>query len=603
MPNMADKPLTEGELQKCFVGCYTSVIGIKQRNRRGEGLALAAERYAALAWWLLGETYPKQTLQSVWQDVLYNQFHDILPGSALREGTRSSAEIMGRAFTNAREVTLRAQTALLRSTEKKKPLTIRLLNPHPEARRVPAIVDVQLSTHPFFVRGKYLALLDAEDRPVARQLLPYRRNTAEWRATMGFEADLPAMGIAEYRIEIQGPSLSKQELEKLPESHHELHDASCTAADQSPWHKLTKTAVRITTAHYSASVCRKTGRLLSVLDKATGEEMLSAPSGRLLVREDNNDAWGGTQPAYGMEIGLFEVPGKKDLADITGQYGAQEPAPAVRVIASGPVLTTVEVILAHKRSTARLRYVFYRNFPHVDVELLLQWNERCRVLQYEFATSVDGTQYAVEIPHATVLRPRGNGEEPAGRWSMLFNDRVALALANDGPGGVEVTNNILRQTLVRSPSFVGGSQHPNPGFVQEHMDLGEHQYRFKLAFGGVAAVRTQLPMLADDLMLPASYHCSLPLDPSKAPGLPRGEEPVRLESDGQVHLEALKQSEDGKALIVRLAERGGKPAKATLHVQGAKPLKTKFTPYQMKTFRFTKGGEAVECNLLEEPMA
>lgn len=602
LPHLADKPVTQGELQKCFTGCYTSIMGIKQANRRGEGLALAAERYAALAWWLLDESYPAETLESVWQDVLFNQFHDIIAGSVYREGARSSAEMMGRASTNAREVMLRAQTALTRSTENKKPLTIRLLNPHPEARRVPAMVHAQLATHPYFVRGKHIAVFDAENRLVTRQLLAYRRNTAEWRSTILFEADLPAMGIAEYRIEVQGPEFTKEQLEKLPESHTELQDASCPVADHSPWHKVKKKAIHVVAQSYSASVCRKTGRLISLVNKESGAEMLGSPSGRLLVREDNNDAWGGTQLAYGTEVGAFELPSKKDLADIAGQYGAQEPAPAVRVVASGPLLTVVEVVLAYRRSTARLRYLFHRNFPNVDIELLLQWNERRRALQYEFATAVDGPQYAVEIPHAAIVRPRGNGEEPAGRWSMLFNEELAFALVNDGPGGLEVTKNVLRQTLVRTPSFVGGNQVPNPGFIQEHMDLGEHLYQFKLAFGPVAGVRAQLPMLADDLTLPFSYHVSLPLNASAACGLPRGEEPVRLESEGQVHLEAMKQSEDGRALIVRLAERGGAPAKATLHLQHAKSAHLQFTPYEMKTLRFERGAEAVECNLLEEPL-
>ena len=608
LPNMDDKPVTQGELQKCFTGCYTSIIGIKQRNRRGEGLALAAERYAALAWWLLGESYPAEKLSGVWRDVLFNQFHDILPGSCIREGARSSAEIMGRAFTNAREVMLKAQLALIQSQQKKRPLTARFLNPHPVRRCVPTLIDVQLATHPAFIEGKHLALFDAQDRPVARQLVNFKRNTADWRVSMLIETDLPAMGLAEYRIEVQEKTPVKiAKFHDNPDGFLQntgrvLDDRTCTVSNHTPWCETSSNAISIDADTYQARLCRETGRLISLVDKKTGEEMIAAASGRLVVRADINDAWGGTQPAYGPAAGVFDVPDPETLAEITGQYGEQDPAPPVRIIASGPLMTVVEVLTVYKRSVARLRYSFYRHFPYVDVDLLLNWNERRRAVQFELNTAIAGGNYAVEIPHASVERPRGRGEEPCGRWTMLFNDSSAFTLINDGPGGVETRGGMIRQTLVRSAVYAFGGELPEPGFVGEHMDLGEHAYRFKLAFGPVAAVQNELPFLADDLMLPQSYLFSLPLNGVAEPGLTQGEDIVKLESDGLVKLEAMKQSDDGKALIVRVVEKGGKAAKATLHLPLAGEVKLSFTPFQMKTLRFEKVNGKVtqtETNLLE----
>ena len=135
--------------------------------------------------------------------MLFNPFHDILPGSSIREGVESAAERTGRAVTDAREIMLQAQLALVRSPDDKAPLMLRVLNPHPVARTIPATVDVQLATHPAFITGKYLGLYDAKGHGVPRQLLAYKRNTAEWRATLLFDAELPAGGLSEYSIRVE----------------------------------------------------------------------------------------------------------------------------------------------------------------------------------------------------------------------------------------------------------------------------------------------------------------------------------------------------------------------------------------------------------------
>ena len=611
VPLSTRKPPQKGELQKCFTGCYTSAIGIKQRNRRGEGLALAAERYAALAWWFLGETYPADTLQSVWRDVLYNQFHDILPGSAIRLGVESSAEIMGRAFTNAREVMLKAQLALARSQSDKKPLTIRLFNPHPRARSIPAIVDMQLATHPAFLDGKYLALYDAHDQPVPRQLLAYRCHTAAWRNTFLFEAELPACGVAEYRIEIQDGGEAAVAVNTdaaapegfVPVDSPELHDASCRVADHSPWYETDHETISVRGSMIEATLSRKTGRLLSLKDARTQQDMLGDASGSLLVRADTNDAWGGGQNAYGEVVETFELPDANDLAAICGQYDPDADIPAaVRIIASGPLALVVEVVSAISHSDARTRYTFHRHHPWVDVDLRINWGERCRALQFEVNSALPGATYWTEIPHAAIERPRNGGEEPCGRWTMFQDDKQALALINDGPGGVDVAGTTLRQTLLRSATFSAGNARPKPGFLNEHMSLGEHCFRFKLVCGQADEVQQLLPLLSDDLTLPFSTLTNIPLDAADKPGAEQGTELLRLDTVDNVHLEAIKQSEDGRALIVRLAERGGNKADATLVLRNANPVPLQFSPFEMITLRFERdanGIRARRCNLLE----
>jgi alpha-mannosidase len=62
-------------------GTYTTQGLAKLRNRRSEAMLQTAEALAAVA----RTPYPRERLEEAWRLVLFNQFHDILPGSGIRE--------------------------------------------------------------------------------------------------------------------------------------------------------------------------------------------------------------------------------------------------------------------------------------------------------------------------------------------------------------------------------------------------------------------------------------------------------------------------------------------------------------------------------------
>ena len=73
-------------------GTYTSQAAVKRGNRRGEGALHDAELLAALA----GSEYPREALARLWETLLLNQFHDILPGTSIREVNARAARRPGR---------------------------------------------------------------------------------------------------------------------------------------------------------------------------------------------------------------------------------------------------------------------------------------------------------------------------------------------------------------------------------------------------------------------------------------------------------------------------------------------------------------------------
>ena len=79
-------PRWSGELYlEYHRGTYTSAANNKKNNRRSEYLLQQAEWLSVLGGVLQGTPYPKAELDDNWEVVLHNQFHDILPGSSIKE--------------------------------------------------------------------------------------------------------------------------------------------------------------------------------------------------------------------------------------------------------------------------------------------------------------------------------------------------------------------------------------------------------------------------------------------------------------------------------------------------------------------------------------
>jgi alpha-mannosidase len=113
-----DVPLWDGELYlEYHRGTYTGQARQKLRNALSQRLYHAAELFAATARAQLGMSYPSAELDEGWRLILTNQFHDILPGSAI-SSVYVDAEADYRRSTELGEAVLeRATSALARSME------------------------------------------------------------------------------------------------------------------------------------------------------------------------------------------------------------------------------------------------------------------------------------------------------------------------------------------------------------------------------------------------------------------------------------------------------------------------------------------------------
>jgi alpha-mannosidase len=107
-------------------GTYTSQAANKRDNRRCEELLHDTEFLTTLAW-LKKASYPHAKLNQLWEKVLFNQFHDIIPGSSITEVYEDSAKDYAQILDEASVLQIKALEKLVSINEGDRVLTINTL--------------------------------------------------------------------------------------------------------------------------------------------------------------------------------------------------------------------------------------------------------------------------------------------------------------------------------------------------------------------------------------------------------------------------------------------------------------------------------------------
>lgn len=84
-------------------GTYTSMARNKRDNRICENLYTSAEKISSLAM-LEGKSYPYDNIRDSWENILLNQFHDIIPGSSIKEVYDVTAEEYEHLIKNGNDI-------------------------------------------------------------------------------------------------------------------------------------------------------------------------------------------------------------------------------------------------------------------------------------------------------------------------------------------------------------------------------------------------------------------------------------------------------------------------------------------------------------------
>jgi alpha-mannosidase len=104
-------PVLDDEINFLCDGCYTTQTRIKAGNRKAERLMKEAEWYSVSAMISCGKEYPASLLGEAWRKILFNQFHDIIPGSGVAETREYASGLYQEIFAaaeSARTIALEA---------------------------------------------------------------------------------------------------------------------------------------------------------------------------------------------------------------------------------------------------------------------------------------------------------------------------------------------------------------------------------------------------------------------------------------------------------------------------------------------------------------
>lgn len=550
-PFLESAPVVEGDLQRVFTGCYTSMSRIKRRMQRNLGELVQTEVFCAAAWWKHGAEYPDHQLREAWRDHLFNDFHDILAGSSVEPAELDALDLYGRSSETARRLRLRAASVFSNGSQQSVELPVVVLNANPAASSVPVELEYMIDHVPRF-EGKHhvrLFTIDGDELPVQEEVPEALFFRDVWRRKICFPASLPHVGSAHYRLEVHDGPVKKNMLPSM---------------------------VKYTVNPHSG--------LIAGLDAGDGREVLAGEAPQALVIEDQGDSWGTDEWSY---------------RNVVGNFTMVQGTPCT--VEEGPVRRITESVSEYSKSRIVFRTISYSGFPFLEFRLRVHWNEEHRRLKLSIPTALQADSVFCEVPGGAILRPADGQEHVHGRW-MILNGTVggretAVAIINSGQNGFDVLKGEVRLSVLRSAAYchVRSVPHTTPPQWQ-FMDQGVHDVRFLLLAGDLAAVHNSVVGLADWLSAPPYALAHLPA----GEGMPAVQELLSVGSTN-VRLVACKRSSDGTALILRLQESLGTPTRTRVKLTVPEyAADLSFVPYEIKTLRFERNGACREVEMIEE---
>jgi alpha-mannosidase len=553
-------PIWDGELYlEYHRGTYTSQAQNKRANRKSEILYHDAEFIGTLATLLTGnDVYPDLT--EGWELILFNQFHDILPGSSIRQVYEDSAID----YARVAEIGAAALEASLGQVA---------ANIRTEGDSV-----VVFNTLP--------------DRPSALIELPY----SDLLVGKSLYNELTGLTELSQMIEENGQQKLLVELSSgTPVQGYRTY----TLATATPWEyqEFIIEPTRLENAYYRITLNER-GQITSILDKR-----YEVPREILAPDLANNDV-------KGMRGNVFQAFEDKPLRfdawdiDIFYQAKMQEVDNLVEAVVeeTGPVRGTLRLVWRFYDSTITQRISLYNVSRRIDFRTEVDWKEGQVLLKVAFPVNVRNNRATYNIQFGSIERPThwntswdfARFEVPAQKWADLSESNYGVALLNESKYGYDIKDNVMRLTLIKSSV--------RPDALADKM---LHSFTYSLL--------PHTSSLQESEVVHEGYNLNYPLHAVLVPAQPNGTLApeytfATTNRSHEVIVETVKRAEDGNGWIVRVYEAQhsrhqrvelafGQPISRTVECnlveEGESPVEIvdgnkitfPITPYEIKTFR------------------
>jgi alpha-mannosidase len=516
-------------------GVYTTQANHKKNMRDSEEEVLNAEKLSSLAW-LFGAKYPADELTEDWKKVLFNQFHDLAAGSGIgviyKDAQKdydvvrwSTSEISAGALETVAE---RIDTRV--KVEKSAPIMV--YNSLGWERSGDVTVKLQLADPKQDISISNMCEPESNMNQIDPQIISRDMKTGE--VELEFHAQsVPALGYKLYRV---GPAWKPKKGDP---------DLGCViGAFPRPNPLFDKLILQSDPDGLRVEVSKVSGCITRISEGKTKDEWLAPNScgNQLQFFKDTPKQY----DAWNVDPGTFDVaPTTIDKVDSVESTGTD----AIRVT-------------SHWQNSEFIQTIRLQG-DQVDIENDIDWHEKHVLLKAAFPLAVTSNFATYEIPYGAIERPttRNNSwekaqfEVPAMRWADLSgagpDGKVhGLSLLNQDKYGYDAVGNVLRLTLLRSPTW------PDPD-----ADQGHHHFHY--------ALYPHAGTWKDALTVRHGWEYDYPLQAvvttAHAGSLP-AEHSFASVSPENVVLTAVKKAEDANGLIFRVYEWAGKETTAEFHV-------------------------------------
>lgn len=414
-------------------GCYTTHADQKRWNRHCEGLLYQAELFATLATVSCGVKYPQIEIETAWKQVLFNQFHDILPGSSITQVYLDALpqwQQVEQVGTKILQESLLAIASQFTLPEPPQPQSLPIFVFNSLNWERSQVVSINLPTN------QEWQVYDVSGKQLISQL-------SESSTLLFLATDIPSVG---YRLFWLSPSSSKP---------GEITDV-CP--------KLQKDYI-LENEYLRVVVNPDTGDLSSVFDKIQQREVLSGAGNQLQGFQDNGQYW--------------------DAWNIDPNY-AQNPLPAtylksIQCLELGAVQSRIRVVRQLGESEFSQDYILQPGSPLLKIATTVNWQENQVLVKAAFPLNLETDFATYQIPCGAIRRStksqtpqeQAKWEVPALHWADLTEDiegnLYGVSLLNDCKYGYDSQPNQIRLTLLRSSNW------PDP-----KADRGWHEFTYAL---------------------------------------------------------------------------------------------------------------------------
>lgn len=536
-------------------GTYTSQAKIKLKNRRLEEKIKKAE--------ILNTVYQtdcQEDLKKLWQDILSNQFHDILPGTSIKEVYQDVEEIY-------KEVESKLDKIIDNNLDQALILK--------EDNLISVEDDVADKAEYFLVwnslarkRNSYLEI-DCCDLDFNIEAGVQVKSLPEEEALkFSFQQNIDSEGILKIYLE-EFPALSAKII-KIEAAKGDISKGKKLNFREMTYSssRLQEELLEIENQYYRLQFAAD-GSITSIYDRKLERELIESgkKANQLQFFTDKPpryDAW-----EIEADFADKEIKNELELEDLTVEEDNLE--------------KRVTINWKFRDSTIKQEIILLKDKKRIDFDCEINWLEREILVKTAFPVDILNDQASYEIAFGQIKRPTTNNndyekaqfEVPAHRWADLSESGFGVSLLNDSKYGYDIKNNLMRLTLLKS------SNYPDPD-----ADYGKHQFRYSLySHNGLLRESNTLKEAEDineKLLIKKLENLKNFSFNSQKKQLFKSIAEIIA---GKSRISAVKNSEEDKAVILRLYEPYG----------GRDQVKIKIAD-------FFKIKEVEEVNLLENSL-